>query len=231
MNEVIYAIGDIHGEKDMLRQLHLNIFDHHLALHGREQFILIHLGDYVDRGPDSCGVINYLLNLSAPNGAQIINLMGNHEAIMLAALKCDSDREFWMSNGGDETIRSYNDAGHNAVPQDHIDWLEALPDLYCHDAAKLIFVHAGIDVMYWPETHKAAHLWTRSASFFETNMWDNPSLDGWAVVHGHTPTADFYPDVLGSPPRRINLDTGACYGGRLTAAKFVKSEKVRFFYS
>ena len=231
MPDVIYAIGDIHGEADRLARLHGYIYERHAFEHGDAPLTLVHLGDYVDRGPDSYKVIEYLATLKTPPNAKVINLKGNHEEMMLDAIVHNRHSEMWLSNGGDKAMESYSAAGYQQVPQAHIDWLEALPSLYRDEAARLIFVHAGIDVRIWPEVRDEVHLWSRSPRFFKTDCWDNPALDGWRIVHGHTPTDDFYPEVAGDPPRRINLDTGACFGGRLTAAKFAPGKEVSFLYS
>ena len=231
MQSIIYAIGDVHGEADRLKQLHQYILEHHAFAHEGAPLTLVHLGDYVDRGPNSCRLIKYLMEFSLQPEIKTVNLKGNHEEMMLDAISRHQHGEVWLSNGGDTTMQSYTEAGHDHVPQTHIDWLENLPSFYQDNEAKLIFVHAGIDVTIWPEVREEVHLWSRSPRFFRTENWNNPALEGWRVVHGHTPTDDFYPDVSGDPPRRINLDTGACYGGRLTAAKFAPGEEVRFFYS
>lgn len=231
MTNVIYAIGDVHGEADRLARLHTYIYEHHALDHGDTPLTLVHLGDYVDRGPDSCKVIDYLLEFDPPMETRLVNLKGNHEEMMLDAIARDQHSEVWLSNGGDKAMESYAAAGYKEVPQAHIEWLEGLPNFYRDEASKMIFVHAGIDVRIWPDVRNEVNLWSRSPRFFKTECWDNPELDGWRIVHGHTPTDDFYPDVAGDPPRRINLDTGACFGGRLTAAKFAPGEEVRFFYS
>lgn len=231
MGSVVYAIGDIHGEAERLQRLHRHIFERHADEHGDAPLTLVHLGDYVDRGPDSCGVIEYLANFHPPIATDIVNLKGNHEEMMLEAVEEGKHGEMWLSNGGDKTMESYTAAGYSGVPQAHLDWLSALPSYYRSDDDKLIFVHAGIDVTIWPDVREEVHLWTRSSRFFESERWNNTALDGWRIVHGHTPTEDFFPEQDGEPARRINLDTGACFGGRLTAAKFTAGEAVSFLYS
>lgn len=231
MQPVIYAVGDVHGEADRLERLHEHIFEHHALVHSNIPMVLVHLGDYVDRGPDSCRVIDYLKSLKGPKGARIISLKGNHEAMMLDALKRGKNRNVWLTNGGDATMESYQAEGYDTVPDAHLDWLNSLPDLHVEKSPKLIFVHAGIDVLAWPERREDVHLWTRSPKFFKTEQWTNPALEGWSVIHGHTPTDDFYPETAGASARRINLDTGACFGGRLTAAKFYFETDVKFIYS
>jgi len=226
----LYAIGDVHGEAIRLGHLHEAIFETHKLMHGDAPLTLVHLGDYVDRGPDSFGVIETLQKLEASDRCALVNLRGNHEQMMLDAVNSDNDYDFWLSNGGTETLKSYAAAGFQSVPDAHLEWLADLPTLHIAEAERLIFVHAGIDISIWPQTRSDVHLWTRSKRFFNAQNWDNPELENWCVVHGHTPTDGFHPETEGTPARRINLDTGAVYGGPLTAAKFSPGQPPRFLY-
>jgi len=227
---VIYAIGDIHGEAERLADLHAHIFHHHSALHKGHPITIIHLGDYVDRGPDSCGVIKLIRRLSERPDCKTISLRGNHEQMMLEALSPGgkSNLDFWLRSGGAETLQSYINHGYEEVPGKHLTWMNALPSLHTEPEAKLIFVHAGIDPALYPNCREDIRLWTRSARFFASDLWSNPALEGWRVVHGHTPTDDFEPELSGADARRINIDTGAVFGGALTAAVFAPGEAVRF---
>ena len=231
MQPIFYAIGDIHGEAERLKRLHRYIFERHSVEHSGLPLTIIHLGDYVDRGPESYNVLDYLLNWEPPDGVTAINLKGNHEQMMLAAADNAEDKQFWLSNGGADTVKSYKAAGYEDVPDTHLNWLRDLPHLHVDNQAKLIFVHAGIDVSIWPEQREDVHLWTRSPRFFAAEQWVNPALEGWCVIHGHTPTDDFFPERSGTPERRINVDTGACFGGRLTAAKVAPGQSPRFIYA
>ena len=230
---VLYAIGDIHGEAARLRRLHQLIRDRHLAEHPGTPLHIIHLGDFVDRGPDSCGVIETILALENDPDCQVINLRGNHEQMMQDALlhTTPSAFQFWVANGGEETLGSYHENGFGDVPERHRAWIANLPTLHLDHAHKLAFVHAGIDPATFPDCSDKVRMWTRSNAFFNTERWTNPALKGWRVVHGHTPTEDGYPDTNAPDGRRINIDTGAVYGGRLTAAAFALGEEVRFLYA
>ncbi|MEZ5998525.1 MAG: metallophosphoesterase family protein [Hyphomonas sp.] len=214
--DLICAIGDIHGECERLRTLHAAIFDFHRAICPDAALKLIHLGDYVDRGPDSCGVIELLMALDDREDFASICLMGNHEQMMLEALD-HGDDGMWRASGGHETLDSYRRRGLEDVPKAHRSWLRRLPVHHIEEDRRLLFVHAGIAPGRWPDLDDQIGLWTRSPLFFDTAQWDNPALDGWTVIHGHTPTRNFVEDVDGDPPKRINIDTGAVYGGQLTA--------------
>jgi serine/threonine protein phosphatase 1 len=221
-----FAIGDVHGELDRLTALHATILER-IAREGRPARI-IHLGDYVDRGPDSRGVIERLMDLQRayPEGGdiEVHALMGNHEALMVEAWIEGREAlgETWFVNGGLQTLDSYagrmvnSPAGwRDYVPRAHIDWLRNLPTIVRDNDRGLVFVHAGIDPARFPDCTEQIHMWTRSRRFFADADWpDREELKGVTVIHGHTPTEGLVPTLS---PRRINIDTGAVYGGALTA--------------
>ena len=236
---IYYAVGDIHGEYERLVELHDTINMHWRDEGGGRPATLLHLGDYIDRGPDSRRVVDYLIDLQKTfagdeDGFEVVCLMGNHERMMLDALK---DAEpgalaHWLKNGGEQTVESYvRDAPPetprlDAPSRAHLEWMSGLPIQTVIRTAGLLFVHAGVQPDRYPNCDEAVYLWTRSPSFMDDSSWPwNPELDPYTVVHGHTPTEDGEPYV---GQRRINLDTGACYGGKLTAAIFMPGEKVSF---
>ena len=233
MPQIHYAIGDVHGEADRLGALHTAIFDHHWRTYGRADMTLVHLGDLVDRGADSAGVIARVRALHAradsDPGLTTVTLRGNHEQMMIEALDGGAFRQgVWAQNGGAETVNSYERIpdGQSRM-RDDLRWLKGLPARHWNRAAGLIFVHAGISGPDFPDEAEEVYLWTRSANAMDTALWTSPALAGQMVVHGHTPTHDFQPEI--SPDgRRINLDTGACYGGVLTAAVLAPGEEVHF---
>lgn len=229
MQPVIYAIGDVHGEAARLRALHEEIFAYHRKRHPNEAIKLIHLGDYIDRGPDSCGVIEQLMVLEKQAGVETVNLRGNHEQMMLDAYSDPSDsRLIWLMNGGDATIASYARRGLEDPPEAHLAWLRSLPTLHLEEYEKLAFVHAGVDPATFPDSGERTHMWTRSRRFFDTDGWGVSALRDWRVVHGHTPTPGFEPQAAGAPAQRFNLDTGAVYGGKLTAGVFAPHAPVEY---
>ena len=230
---ILYAIGDVHGEAERLLRLHQLIEERHEWSYPGRPRRVIHLGDYVDRGEDSARVIDILIGAQSQAGDDWICLRGNHEAMMFEGLTHATATAYqnWLTNGGQQTIESYEKRPDPAVPQSHIDWLSTLPSIHVEKDAKLIFVHAGIHPIDYPNDREDIYLWTRSRRFFEVEKWDNAALVGWTVIHGHTPTDDFYPEHVEAAASRINLDTGAVFGGRLTAGIFAPGEKVRFIYA
>jgi serine/threonine protein phosphatase 1 len=204
-----YAIGDIHGRLDLLLEAKAAI----AACAGRTPHRVICLGDYVDRGPHSKGVVETLMALSAARGW--ICLKGNHEDMMIQALRPDrrGGAARWISNGGDETLASY---GAGGVPDEHLDWIEALP-LFHQDTHRL-YVHAGVKPGVPLEDQDPETLmWIRDA-FLAAPAKALPRH----VVHGHTPQWRGKPD-LSAPellPHRTNLDTGAVWTGVLSVGVF-----------
>ncbi len=191
----IYAIGDIHGEKDLLDEIHHRILADSAERPGDK--LAVYLGDYIDRGPDSRGVVATLIERPLPFPA--VFLMGNHEDLCLG-----SDRLTWMFNGGGETERSYG----GPVLDEHKAWMRGLRTSYRH--GPWLFVHAGIDPRRpLEEQERETLLWIRRP--FLDYAGEMP--DGVVVVHGHTPKPS--PEVRAN---RIGIDTGACYGGALSCA-------------
>jgi serine/threonine protein phosphatase 1 len=201
-----YAIGDIHGSLDKLQRL---IGECERHAHGRPMY-LVFVGDYIDRGPDSRGVIDLLMALQLRAPDQIVTLMGNHEAMMLAALDHPDIARSWRSQGGVATLASFGITEAGDLPQRYLDWMRALRLSY--DDGRRFFVHGGVN----PEAPLGAQrvddlLWIREPFLSDSRDY------GRLIVHGHTPSPTGVPEVRRN---RINLDTGAVYGGPLTAAVF-----------
>jgi serine/threonine protein phosphatase 1 len=235
---VFYAIGDIHGEAGKLERLHNAIVADMAETRVRAE--IIYLGDYVDRGPDSRRVIDLVMtfqgDVARSDNASAIALLGNHERLMLDALddpSGDADED-WLFNGGYQTIESYGLAADDpdwraAIDPAHVAWLRALPTIHADPSSGLVFVHAGIEPSIYPACADAVRLWTRSDRFFDTWTWPERSeLRGVRVIHGHTPTDDARPYV---DARRINVDTGAVFGGPLTCAVLTRGQPDRFLYA
>lgn len=203
---MLFAIGDVHGHFDRLMALMRHCAEHAELHGGKARFIL--LGDYVDRGPASSEVLEFL----AGRPANVQALRGNHEDMMLRALDHPEEAERWYNNGGLETLESYRIKAGGMVPAEHIRLVESLP-LFIDDGLRL-FVHAGIDPQDPDARDPQILLWTRN------HPADDAVLPRF-IVHGHTPTRDRKPDLR---PNRLNLDTGAGWGHALTAAGFADSK-------
>lgn len=204
-----YAVGDVHGCLGKL-----------VALVRRCQqdasnrpAKLVFLGDFIDRGPDSRGVVEFLMALQAEKPAEIICLAGNHEELALAATRGKAFETTWLRNGGGETLRSYGITSATDLPPRHVAWFDALP-IY-HDDGRRFFVHAGIDPDRPIDQQDPQDLlWIREK--FLSDSRDHGRL----IVHGHSPIHSGIPDQR---PNRVNVDTAAAAGGPLTAAVFDNS--------
>lgn len=205
--EVTFAVGDIHGCLKKLIAL-LRSCD---EIGQARKIKYVFLGDYVDRGPQTRGVVDLLIERQRRNPDGIVCLRGNHEQLLLRASDPDrSDRDLmkWIKNGGTQTLASYGCDDPREIPADHLAWFESLP---CgHSEAGRMYVHAGVrpDVPLNAQTDEDL-LWIR-----EPFLSSSEKLEAF-IVHGHTPVKS--PDLR---ENRLNLDTGACFGGRLTAAMF-----------
>ncbi len=232
-----FAIGDIHGESEKLAELHDAILER-IAFEARPATI-IHLGDYVDRGPDSKSVIDRIIALETDTAdnpdIEVLSLLGNHERMMLDAINTlDDDKfNFWALNGGLETLASYIDTElddvtqlNDVIPPAHVEWLKSLPTMIHYPDENLAFVHAGIDPRTFPDCDDEYRLWTRSKKFFDTSRWpDREELKHVKIIHGHTPRENHKPTVM---DQRINVDTGACFGGPLTAVMLKDDDAPQF---
>jgi serine/threonine protein phosphatase 1 len=209
----IYAIGDIHGCADRLAAMHEAIADD-LATRPTESPILVHLGDYVDRGPDSASVIARLVTGQPVAGVATVNLMGNHERTMMNALSGDKPAATdWLAMGGRAALESWGiDATSSrkhwpsSVPEEHIAFLRSLQ--YCHRVGPYLFVHAGIRPGVRLEKQTQDDMITIRQVFLSSEK-----DFGVVVVHGHTPKPE---PVLRR--NRIGIDTRVFLSGKLTCA-------------
>jgi serine/threonine protein phosphatase 1 len=209
----VYAIGDIHGCAERLWALHAAIAAD-LAARPVAQPLLLHVGDYVDRGPDSAAVVQRLAAGDPLPGVATVNLMGNHERTMIDALDgIGPSATDWMISGGREALASWGgdpDApraswrGH--VPAADLDFLRGLP--LRHQVGGYLFVHAGIRPGVALSAQSDQDLITIRNSF----LYSEQDF-GVVVVHGHTPR--MAPEVRFN---RIGIDTGAVFNGKLTCA-------------
>jgi serine/threonine protein phosphatase 1 len=191
----LLAIGDIHG---CLEQL-VSLFGQ-VAPTPDDQVVF--LGDYVDRGPDSAGVLDFLLTFREQHPRTVF-LRGNHEQMFLEFLE-GGDSTAFLINGGTKTLHSYQSNGHWPIPISHHRFIKDLA--YYHETDNFIFVHAGLR----PGIPLAAQdpedmLWIRKEFIDSDYDW------GKTIVFGHTPLTE----PLQSD-KRIGLDTGCVYGRVLT---------------
>jgi serine/threonine protein phosphatase 1 len=207
MSPVTFAIGDIHGCLDKLTRL-VAVCEARAA--GRPAR-WVFLGDYIDRGPDSRGVIDILMRRQQAQPGTVVCLRGNHEQLAIDAHDDERAMPLWLHNSGGRTLRNYRETD-GRMSDAHLDWLRALP--FCHDDGLRFFVHAGIDLgVPLNMQSEQVMLWMREPFLSACDRVDC----GRFIVHGHTPMHTARPDLR---HRRLNLDTGAVMGGPLTAAVF-----------
>lgn len=216
----VYAVGDIHGRLDLLEDLHDAILaDAETCAVPRK--VIVYLGDYIDRGPTPEGVIDCLINSALP-GFERVHLIGNHEAFMLQFLTDEGAMKSWLMNGGDSTLRSYGIEPYAAhITEERPKWIRGelesrLPKAHkrflselkvSHEEGDYLFVHAGVRPgIEIDDQDPYDMIWIREPFLSAKEDF------GKIVVHGHTPT--------GKPTcrsNRIGIDTGAVFGGVLTA--------------
>lgn len=212
-----YVIGDIHGCLEELCSL-LEA----LPLEPADRVIF--LGDYVDRGPDSKGVLSYLIDWQQRASQQLIFLKGNHEDMFLSYLGLKGNYgEMFLFNGGGATLASYGASQRNDAPEEilelippsHLEFLQRLRTSYVMEP--FLCVHAGIHPSKLLDQQLEEDLlWIRDEFIF------NPHRLPYTVLFGHTPQRE----VLFHLPYKVGLDTGLVYGNKLSCLEV--EEKVLF---
>lgn len=226
--QIVYAIGDIHGELDLLRRL-LETLRQDLAERSGLAATIMFLGDYIDRGPDSRAVLDLLLSDPLP-GARPRFLRGNHEQTMMEFLVDPLGAADWLRFGGVETLASYGvrappgslnpdrlrhlaAALAEKLPPAHLSFLQGTGMMAA--IGDYVFVHAGIRPGVALNQQKPDDLlWIREGFI------DQPFQASHVIVHGHTISDE--PELL---PHRIGLDTGAYASGTLTAIALLGEER------
>ena len=215
----VYAIGDIHGRLDLLESLEDQIV-RDAERRGMARNVIVYLGDYIDRGYNSFGVMERLIDKPL-TGFERVHLKGNHEDFLLQFLEDQGVGPVWLANGGLEALVSYGvrlppgapqgerlaaaQAGlREALPAAHLRFLHGLTLTHCE--GDYLFVHAGVRPgVAVAEQQEGDLMWIREA------FLDDESFHDCMVVHGHTPTSE--PQVR---TNRIGIDTGAFATGCLT---------------
>ncbi|MFH0976764.1 MAG: metallophosphoesterase family protein [Spirochaetota bacterium] len=207
-----YLIGDIHGCIDHLDNLYSKIKN--LI---SDNDTLIFLGDYIDRGPDSYEVIEYLISLSKENNT--IFLKGNHEDMLLKYKSSSLDYQNYMENGGMATIKSYKkNLGSFTIPLNHQVFFNNLTQYF--ESEDFIAVHAGLNPKIYNIEAQSSYdmLWIRDKFFRDPRKWEK------TIIFGHTPCSilsgqnkEIY---FNKDTNIIGIDTGACYGGVLTCLRW-----------
>lgn len=204
----LIAIGDIHGCSKALESLLESIAP------GPDDTIVT-LGDYVDRGPDSRGVIEQLVQLS--KRTNLVSLLGNHEQMMLDVISGETPYQGWVQHGGVETLDSYGFDGRlNFLPAEHVAFFESMVDYYETDSH--FFVHANYDADVPLDDQEIEVIRWRSLR----DGIPDPHISGKIAVVGHTANHDGQILDLGF---LIALDT-YCYGGGLLTAMDLKTGEV-----
>lgn len=194
----IFAIGDIHGCINTFQKL----LD---EIHLRKSDTIYCIGDYIDRGPDSKGVIDLILDLRK-RGYRVSTLRGNHEQMMMESDANRTDFMDWYINGGNTTLESFGAASFQDFPPEYKDFFKRTR--YYFESGPFIFVHAGLN--FGPENlfeDRDAMLWIRNF------VIDKQKLGDRIIIHGHTPKPL---EEIVNPERDdvYNLDAGCVYRAR-----------------
>jgi serine/threonine protein phosphatase 1 len=212
---MLYAVGDIHGRLDLVTKLYQAIQEDIEKVKDPNGVEIIFVGDYVDRGPDSKGVLDFLIGLRDTDMLKHVFLLGNHEDLMFKSVLYNDHNSYscWMGNGGQQTCKSFGFNGSYYVGEwqdalrPYAEWMRKLPFFY--EKYNYIFCHSGflrIDFNIDLKAQREALIWGRP------HQGQYIGFDKW-VIHGHTP-------CMGEPDidvNRINMDVGAVFCNTLAA--------------
>lgn len=209
MDKRLFAIGDIHGCFDALKEL----VECKIQLAQNDKLIL--LGDYIDRGDKSKEVVDYIIDLQE-RGYNIIPLIGNHELLLLKAFDDEKNKYKWLLNGGGETLKSFGIDSIKEILSKYLDFFKNLKSYFSIE--NNLFVHAGFnDKIVNPFQDTYSMVWESQVEYF------NPLLVGKTIIHGHRPiTVEQCIKQIDCHNRVICIDTGCVYAdsvgnGKLTA--------------
>lgn len=183
------AIGDIHGCLNALKTIEV-------AINFNKSDTIIVLGDYIDRGPDSKGVLDWMIDSQAKYN--LITLLGNHEEMMDEALLCPEAYYFWIMNGGDDTLKSFKQSSIDGIQHKYWEFIKSCK--LFHETEDHIFVHAGLEPLL-PASEQETDIlcWLRFRDL-------KPHISNKMIICGHTPQQGNVPGVL---PHAICIDTYA----------------------
>lgn len=222
---MIYAIGDTHGKLALVKKLYDAIIADVDKIKDPTGSIIIFLGDYVDRGEDSKGVLDFCMSLTDTEDVKHIFLYGNHEDLMFESMYNGNHGHYstWMNNGGLQTLKSFGfdappEGNYDEVLKPYLEWIKNLPFYYLKD--DYVFCHSGYfrnDFNISLDVQKDMLIWGRP----HPGMYHG---NGKVVVHGHTITRDGEPYMDLNPVNypevsRINIDVGSFYYNKLCAAR------------
>ena len=201
----IFAIGDIHGCSKTFKRLLLE------KIQVRKSDKVYCVGDYIDRGPDSKGVIDLIISLRK-SGYNIHSLRGNHEQLMMDSEKSEQAFEHWYMNGGNTTLQSFGINLYAEMPATYKSFFSSTK--LCIQSGQYIFVHAGLnfsneDIF----KDKEAMLWIRNFNSYQSILGKR-----W-LIHGHTPTS--IEDILNQNGNCINIDGGCVFSEKSHLGKLV----------
>ncbi|MEO8960616.1 MAG: metallophosphoesterase [Ginsengibacter sp.] len=200
-----FAIGDIHGCCNTFKKLLLD------KIKVDQSDIIYCVGDYIDRGSDSKGVIDFILNLRA-EGYQIHTSRGNHEQMLLDSIAEEFDIDIWLKNGGTDTLHSFGIQFLNELPESYLSFLQETK--YYFEIKEYIIVHAGLNFNNKEIlADKEAMLWIRNFSPVQ------PALKDLTLIHGHTPKPLNY--ILNQKGNCLNIDGGCVYSKRKNMGNLV----------
>ncbi|MBI5218752.1 MAG: serine/threonine protein phosphatase [Bacteroidia bacterium] len=217
-----YIIGDIHG---CLKEFRCMIEDRIRLTCDDELYLL---GDYIDRGPDSKGVVDFIFSLKK-NRFKIFPLRGNHEEMLLESLTDEKKFDHWLTQGADATLQSFGVTSPDQIPDEYIHFFESLPYYYELKTKKLILAHAGINFLTKdPFADTDAMVWLRGM------FVDKEFLGDRKIIHGHTPVpAEIIREMIEDRNNPvICLDGGCVYKnkkglGILVALNYEKKEMLK----
>lgn len=196
--ERIFAIGDIHGCRKTFEKLLTE------KLEIKKEDAIYCIGDYIDRGGDSKGVIDLIIKLRA-EGYSIFTLRGNHEQMMLDAVTDKKALGLWLDNGGKKTLKSFGIKSLDNLPHEYLTFLNET-EFYV-EKDNYIFAHAGLNF-------KNENLFEdKESMLWERNFYpQQPALKNRLLIHGHTPIPLTF--ILQQKGNCINIDGGCVYRNR-----------------